>query len=415
MKSNEMKGVVIETQDMILKGFSQEIFKARMPAWIGAMQQIASAPDDLLNDCLGGTGKRLKQFAAKANLEHPDLELFFDSIGSVGDLYQTAADIIIQARLEKETSEKVKNEEAKLLAKGNFSQIIRKLHQPRTRLLSSEKDRLEQRKAKKQITAVNLKAALSGGENSFFGRPDNFKRFTHRSQYYNTEMKELLVRLECFQSHGMPEMAHVFSKRMRGLEESISETCGFYKLKPDEASVCLARLHGFRWTESGSVVASSKFFDGVEFWPEGSLETGDDPQIEHIKRTLILQTKFVPSNTSVLMFNYQPRMYPLSHFPLEMPNKTKMILENAEKFCSLGNHPFFDYFWVLVPTVSVSHPALQKSKDQWMLRINGANHVFYSAEEATVALDKILVSKGCVVPVIIGERDGSCYFLSMWN
>ncbi len=416
--SKEIKGVIGDTQDMVLKGFLEEPFSPRMPGWVDALRQVASTADDLVTACLGSTGQRLKAFAQQVNLNHPDLELFFDSIGQGSDLYKAAADIISRAKVEKEASSNVKNEENDLLGRHpRFPQVVRMLQQPRTRLLCSPQDRFNQRAVKKQIKAIGLKNMFSTGENAFYGRPDHFKRYARNSKFHHEEMKELVVRQECFASFGMTEMAHAFAKRMRSLEESIADTCGFYRLKPDEAAVMLARLHGFRWNDGGVVTVSSKFFDSLNFWPEGTtMESGDDPQIEQIKKNMVLQTKFVPNNSSAVTFNYQPRMYPLSHFPVEMPDKAKSVLVKAEGFSGLGNNPFFDYFWVLVPSISLNHQCLQKpNKDSWTLKLDGTTHVYKEQMDAAVSLDKKLVKDGYVVPVIIGERDGKCYFLCMWN
>ena len=274
-------------------------------------------------------------------------------------------------------------------------------------------DRNTQRGNKKQVKSIGLKNVIQGGQNSennFYGKPSHFKRFARYSSWYRQELQELNERQSLFQSKNMTEMAHVYAKNMRELEESISDTLGFYRISPHEASVILARLHDFKWEESGSITVPSKAFEKCCFWNESPKEEKSDG----LDKTLILNTRFMPLSVGMIYFGYQARLYPLSGFSVTIPEKTKKIIEHTENLTNLNGSPFFDYYWVLVPSINLNNPLIQKQKDSWTLREGDVNVVYNDYNEAALLLDQMLVKSGCVVPVVIGERDGKCYFLSMF-
>lgn len=395
-----------EVQSLVASGFqAEDKVSIRRPGWVESLAQIAATPDEKLKTVLGVTGERMKSFALKVNLDHPDLELVLSEAGNVAGFFADACSLLVISEPAEQT----------FLQKEGYGKIARFLQSPRPRLLQSADARQAAREIKKQVKSVGLKSVFTGGENSFYGRPAHFKRFARGSKFYQTEIADLNVRASAFQQHGMPELANTFQKRMRDIEEGVADICGFYRLKPDEAAVTLARLHGFRWNDTGSVVVPSKCFDDKSFWTDGSTEYVEDPMAEALKKTMILNTKFVPTGAMTINFTYQPRLYPLANFGVEIPAKAKEIIANSEALGALGGTPFFDYFWVLVPGINVVHPAIQKPKDCWTIRDGEANNVFSTADDAATFLDTMLVRDKYLIPIIIGERDGKCYFLSMWN
>ena len=216
----------------------------------------------------------------------------------------------------------------------------------------------------------------------------------------------------------MNDTAELFGKRMRTLQESLADHFGFYRIRPDEAGIILARLHGFKWSDSEIIIIPSKYFDGYSFWTEKvKLSSLQDAKIEALKKTYILNTKFSPINNNTANFYYQARMHPLSQFS-SLPTHAKEIVDKVEKFCLIGDKPFFDYLWVLVPSISLDHPLIRQDKnvDKWtLIDENGSQVVFEKEEKAANFLDIKLTEKNLVCPIIIGERDGKSYFLSMWR
>ncbi len=196
------------------------------------------------------------------------------------------------------------------------------------------------------------------------------------------------------------------------MEESIADVAGFYRIKLDEAAIILARLHGFKWSESGSITVNSKFFENCKFWSDGAKEETEDDKIEGMKKTLILNTRFVPVHAGFATFNYQARMYPLSSFTL--PTNLQKVIDSTENLNSLNDCAFFDYYWVLVPSLGIDTTLIQRQKDHWTICEKGVETIYTNPSDAAFALDKYLVTEGAVAPIVIGERDGKCYFVSMF-
>jgi hypothetical protein len=403
--------VADDTQNIVLDSF-QVNQKVNLPKWVQYLKVVAETPDDTIKAVFGMTGQRLKKFAQRVNLEHPDIELYFSELGETSQaMYRQVADILVSV----EKTKNFNSVEAEFLAQDkDFTRIVRQLQQPLPRLLMSSEDRKTQRENKKQIKSIGLRNVIQGGnnaENCFYGKPDHFKRYARLSPWYHQELKDLNDRQNLFQSKSMTEMAHVYAKQTRELQESISDTLGFYRISPHEASIILARLHDFRWEDNGTISVPSKVFEKCPFWSES-------PQVEdkndELKKTLILNTRFTPANINVHYFGYQPRLYPSFGLQLPIPNKTKKIIEQTESFVSLNGGPFFDYYWILVPSINLNNPIIQKQRDSWTLKEGDVNVVYNDYNEAALRLDQMLIESKCIIPIIIGERDGKCYFLSMF-
>ena len=60
-------------------------------------------------------------------------------------------------------------------------------------------------------------------------------------------------------------------------------------------------------------------------------------------------------------------------------------MQHLEAFPELGGKPVFDHFLVVVPGL-----------------------------DGDMAHEKELISEGRIIPVLLGERDGKCYFISYW-
>jgi hypothetical protein len=411
MDKQLLEVVADDTQNIVLDSF-QVSQKVNLPKWVQYLKVVAETPEDTMKAVFGTTGQRLKRFATRVNLDHPDIELYFSELGETAQaMYRQVADTLVAV----EKSKNFNSVENEFLAQDkDFTRIIRQLQQPLPRLIVSNEDRKTQRENKKQVKSIGLRSVIQSGtnaENCFFGKPDHFKRYARLSPWYHQELKDLNDRQALFQSKSMTEMAHVYAKHMRELQESISDTLGFYRISPHEASIILARLHGFRWEDNGTISIPSKLFEGCSFWSE-------NPQVEdkndELKKTLILNTRFTPANINIHYFGYQPRLYPLFGLQIPVPDKAKKIIDQTENFISLNGGPFFDYYWVLVPSINLNNPLIAKQKDSWTLREGDVNVAYNDYNEAALKLDQMLIKSKSIVPIIIGERDGKCYFLSMF-
>jgi len=423
--SEEIRKVARETNDIVIDGLkSGRTSRASKPSIGIPIARLDGVSEDFLKNTLGESGRRLLRFANRINYDHPDLDQWLEEVDQTSlSLFANVSDILTKAQYNKDTGQNA-NLEARFLAENPaFPYIIQRLERPKARLLRSTRERVENRGIKKSAKNISLKQMYSQGENGFYNQPEHFKRYARCSKYYIQELHELEERQAAFNEHGMPELAHAFVKRMRELEEGMRDTIGFFCLKPDEAAITLARLHNLRWNDSQNVIAiSGKFFDDYVFWSEEkplsaeqlAEEMREAKTAESMKKSMLISTRFAASPFSLLSFAYQPRLYPLPSFSADLPPSATRILESVERCSDLGGVPFFDYYWVLVPSISLNHPIINK-KGTWTIRDGNQNYVFQDQIEAAAKLDTQLTREGFIIPIIIGERDGHCYFLCCWT
>lgn len=92
-------------------------------------------------------------------------------------------------------------------------------------------------------------------------------------------------------------------------------------------------------------------------------------------------------------------------------NETKVIIDILEKFPEADNKPIFDHFGIIVPSISL--PFKNRNHFSFINQDNIFQTV--SKEEALLYLDTHLVKNNCIKPIIVGEKDDKCYFISYFN
>src|SRR5581483_806212 len=158
-------------------------------------------PLETLTEYLGDTGKKLKSFADRVNLQHPDLELFFDSIPHSKDVYAAAVNLI--------------NYRTKGELTPELNVAVDYLQQPKPRILKSAEEREKFRAIKAGARTINFKPL---DEDAFYAYPEHFKRYARNSKYYKEEINQFQEKQIVFQTKNMPEMASSYNKRIKDLE-----------------------------------------------------------------------------------------------------------------------------------------------------------------------------------------------------
>ena len=88
------------------------------------------------------------------------------------------------------------------------------------------------------------------------------------------------------------------------------------------------------------------------------------------------------------------------------PDGVRKIVDTLESFPEANGKPVFDHFGVIVPSVIYSESCFRDSI--------GLIRKIDDMQELSVLLDRSLVKTKSVIPVLIGERDNKCYFISLW-
>jgi len=102
-----------------------------------------------------------------------------------------------------------------------------------------------------------------------------------------------------------------------------------------------------------------------------------------INRFELSRQEFFEKQNYIISLNksiYKPKIYPIRYLNHIMPDQIRDLMFELEK------NPFFDYYMVLVPSTHGSN----QEKD--ISDIKNKN----------------------TIPVLVGEKDGNCYFISYW-
>lgn len=260
---------------------------------------------------------------------------------------------------------------------------------------------------------INMRQVYVLGENGFYGFSCDFTNIVRFSEMPTEIIEELEKQKKDFSEIDMKEMANYVNKNIDHIKEKYKcNWHGFFRLRPDDAAVMLARMHGFMWHDMMFVVIQQEFFKDKNYWVNVDF-TEKIPEVDTKKKKIVLTDKKV-INLDFFPFAYQPRLYPLGDFYDAVRDKevVNKIIHSAENLSDMNGHPAFDYYWAVVPGISCNNPSIKHPDGVY--RVNdGKVQEFKDEISATKYVDFMMVRDKSIVPAILGERDGKCYFLGM--
>lgn len=389
-KASKIHDRLANTQRMILESLRTA---QKTPSY--SPDPVLFETDPAKLNSLGPAGSIVARFANSVNAQHPDVADF--TADSEWDYFSKFVD----------TGCPMAND---------FKTILNRLNVIKPRLLRDPLRRSEVQTIKSNVKHVGLKHVYMMGENGFYSRPDGFEVFVRGNDSCVPEMEKLIANYKTFSDNNMPEVANAVKKRIKTLEDMRSESVlGFHRMKPQDAAMVVARMLDLDWNEMHFVTVPFDFFEEA-YWPEITDRRDEERQRDEMKKLLVMRDRKMALADSVA-FTYQPRLYPLAKF-VPPPKSVTDVIAAVESLPDLNGCPAFDYYWVLVPSININHPYF-RHKDVWKVRVREASgdlvlRSFQDEYEAALALDKTLVSDGYFPPVVLGERDGKCLFLSLW-
>jgi hypothetical protein len=274
---------------------------------------------------------------------------------------------------------------------------------PSVRILKNESDRLNARKIKKP-SSIPFATTLESVRHVDY--PDNFKSY-HCGYDYIDELNLQEKMFNAFEDVQVTAFSRSMSSKMEYTKKKVSEQYyGFVRLKMIDAAIILAKSIGLSWADGIRCIqiGGSFFPKDLIFWS--------------------MACDSYPMN-----FKYQPNKYPLYAFDLPMPSNVQKILNLTESYPSVSNKPIFDHYWVVCPSFHLDSRYFirdKKKPDIWTIRINDEDvNVEWDKSKYTgelsdpmnpcsAILDKHFTKSGFVTPIVLGERNGECFFLCYW-
>lgn len=390
------------------------------------LTRILECDEDVLELSLGKVGHKLRSFASKVDFAHPEIISVFDgALADDQEFAQECLELLSLAQFARDNQlTKIMPILGRILTKESLSKtVVKKIDSPHNRLhvrlLKDPVEREEIRLTKKR-QIIDLESIYNKGEEGWNAQPDSFSRFLRFDTAYQDDLKLAEKKVKRYEEMGCKSLADEVRKSIDIFREHMEQShYGFNRITMTNAAIILAKSLGFNYSPSqevtggfvgsyrteAKITVNRKFFGKYNFDPEQVL--GFDPIVSEIARSPIFTVK--QQNPYV----YQPRVYPLHEFWELASQDVKDIISLLEAFPDAGGKPIFDHFGVIVPSVSLPHS--QKDGIFTFLDERGLAQVYSTKEEAEKALDFALIAGKYIFPIIVGEKDGKCYFLSYFN
>ncbi len=335
---------------------------------------------DVAETSLGKSGRKAIEFIKGIDLDHPDA---FDVVYKLfNSNYRTMVQVHEVLRIAKDYS---------------YLSVVKKLHKlvdgwkpdfkPSfgARLLKSKEAR-EAVRATRQAVAIDLWSPLQRKGEQFWNKhPGNFAAYEKDNLPFAEDVKELDEKIERYRSLGCTDLAEKFINESQPLKNNLTNVHhGYNRIPVTIASLILAKQHEFKIKSLWDAIGRK----GVEV-------------VVPLERIYNFDSSHEDDPTKIVSFGYEPRLYPL-HDMLHVATDdiTSLIDE-------LDNARLFDDFLILVPGPVVPCSFIR----------NRAKIVvgYENKQEAARALDTILVEEKYVRPLLLGEKDGKCFYICQWR
>jgi len=370
------------------------------------LRMAATCDEDQGAFALGKFFDRLRAFATVADFDHPDIGNIFE--GCLADDTEFAAECSELLSLAKYCTDKKLNRVGpslwRVLSTELPKDVLRRIDSPfvnrlHVRFLSAPQDR-ERVRNRKRMQCIDLRSLCKKGDEVWSAQPSSFTKFIRYDMAYQEELARVEKKAQRYLDLGLTDMYSEIMKTVEAFRQQIEDSYyGFNRVTMTSAAVILAKsldynmhqpflLAEFSNTREYRIVVEPRHFKGYNFFVEGG--------------GLVLRH---PEPTPVL---YEPRVYPLHEFWPAASQTVKDIINLTENFPDASGKPVFDHYGVIVP--GLAYP----KKDPRFVDEEGRVAAFDTMEEAKKALDLTLIKKQCIIPIIVGEKDGKCYFIGYW-
>lgn len=372
---NAQQGVILET---LQKESVSE------PRSFRLLDEVLNYDENLLEELLGDFGHRLRAFAYSVNREHS--EITHSSQGLLnelleGDFAETLREILQLAKYAKEQG--MKHSIPVLVKAINYKiskelKIIDNPHKNNQfiRLLRSKEHR-DFLRISKNIRPVDLQSFYKKANWGSYA--NNFKIYSRFNTDYEKEINKAQIQADRYKSLGCLELANGIQESIEDFRSGIQDIYqGFHRITMTNSAIVLAKLHGYNFTrlEGVPIQISKEFLENYI------------------------------GITDQVTYNYQPRAYPYHELQHLAPSKVIQMVDYLEAMPGL-NGSAFDHYVVLVP--GIDHP----NQNLFLMDTEGVKE-FKDKESLEKELDLMLIQDKTVIPILLGEKDGKCYFICYW-
>jgi hypothetical protein len=349
---------------------------------------------------------RFYNFFSEIDASHPHLEeLFFpilDDLNRIHDLYVALNELDkcrpIDLDLFFEFCQYIKT-------KNRWFEVLKKIDSPSINLLNMRfvpcgKKRNDLRQNKK-VQNISLSTLLSRDPSEWKSVSSNFDFFHINGKHYDRYLSKAKSKASAYDSLGCQFLGDEVRKNAKTFENLYGVTNhGFRRITMTLTAAILSKTHSYEYVVTSSV-ASIKVLKSKTF-------------LEILNNIVNLYCSQVSANGGVIDYSilkplphpepefhpicceYNPRSYPLHDFWPLASKKVKNIIELLESHPATGGRAIFDSYRVITPSFLLKFPG---------------SHAHLSKK----LTDFVLTISEIINPIIIGEKNGKCYFVSYWH
>lgn len=329
---------------------------------------------------LGQAGLKLREFVSSLDFSHPDLPTLFGSTFNDDTLFckyireMLEISVFCRQRQFVEAPTVIGNHFLDLI--GSYeSPIIKEMVskifpcKKAVRFIASPYERACLRK-QKTVQPIDLASFLRRGFEVWNAAQPDFERLIRYRRPYDEEIAQAKKKASRYLDLGCTGM---FAEVQRSIEEFQSQIedsyYGFNRVTLTGSAIILARMMGYGF---GNMEEKKGFCLAAH-------------------RSLFKDFDFGSTNE---VFGYEPRIYPYHLLEGLASCEVNQIVTALENFSDAGGKPIFDYYGVLVPGLNFPKTANKGQYDE------------------KIAVDKTLIERGLLIPALVGEVDGKCYFIA---
>jgi len=349
------------------------------PKLNGILKTSLNFSEEQVNFAIGDFGLRLRAFASSINTDsvHPDLFSLFDgelASNEEGSFGRESSDILNLScyAMDRCFSKFVLDILKKTVSKHKqYSAISKTIDDPKENLLHvrfvplrSDRDKIRSRK-KMQSVNQNFVSRLWEMESNDFS---NYMRFVN---VYEKDIAEAEIRFKHFNYLGLLMMSDEIKKSIVAMNQKCAESqyYGFNKISLVSASIILAKKSGY---EFGFINGIKKIHVETDFF----------------KHRFFADKWSLIDDSKVPALELTPRAYTNQEFDDLLSPEVLDIINYLEEFPDAEGFTLFDHYRVLV-----------------------AGNNFFSSICKSIELDRQLVKSEEIPAILLGERDGDCYFI----
>ena len=375
-----------------------------------ALRLIHETNSSLMEFAFDSFGKILDKFIKSLDLDHPDIGFVFDGSFADGtDFSKRIIEFISLAQYAYDNDLKhIFPILGKLFVKESFDKnILKKMdttnyNKCHVRLIRDPSEREEIRITKK-MQIIDLQNVYKKGNEFWTTQPDCFTNFLRFDFAYCHEISKAEKKMRRYQELECITLAAEIGKSIQTFRDNMEQAYyGFNRITMTNVAIILAKFLGYTFVPSQHINC-------------GGFVNTIDPKI-YVDKSFFENCNFDPTSAFLLestssaysniKYAYEPKVYPFSELKSIAPESVMEIISTLDNFPDANGKPIFDHYGIIVPSIQYK---LNYINDECNMIQNFSNSI-----DSSKALDKILIKGKHIHPIIIGEKDGKCFFICHW-